>query len=468
MTLHDLIAQVRASISTELDQRNIHTAAIDEIRSSCLAGSCDPTDEQAGQVRAAQAGQVAIDSRVEALRARLAELETELARDEAAAALSREFHPAAVRPAYDEVARTGGEPRTYSPATDRDGSQFLRDVARGSMYGDFGARTRLERHMNEELVERGSSIQDRAAGTGAFAGLTVPQYLVDLVAPKAQAGRPFANAINMHPLPADGMTVNISRITTGTSTAIQATENSAVSETNIDDTLLTINVQTNAGQQTLSRQAVERSSGAEDVMLQDLIKNYNTTLDNTLITQATNGLSAVATSIAYTDASPTAAELYPKLLDGAQRIETALMGQATADLAVMHPRRWGWLQSQVGSTWPFMSQPGIPVQAGGVNFANEYGSGFRGVLPSGLAVVVDANIGTASGAGTEDEIYVVASDECHLWEDPSAPVYIRAEQPALASLGVLFVVYGYFAYTFARYTSATMKIGGTGLIAPTF
>jgi hypothetical protein len=72
----------------------------------------------------------------------------------------------------------------------------------------------------------------------------VPQYLTDMYAPKVQAMRPFADICNKHDLPPDGMTVNISRITTGTSTALQATENVAVSETDIDDTLLTENVQT--------------------------------------------------------------------------------------------------------------------------------------------------------------------------------------------------------------------------------
>jgi hypothetical protein len=59
------------------------------------------------------------------------------------------------------------------------------------------------------------------------------------------------------------MTVNISRITTATSVALQASENTAVSETNIDDTLLTENVQTAAGQQTLSRQAIDRGTGVD-------------------------------------------------------------------------------------------------------------------------------------------------------------------------------------------------------------
>ena len=86
---------------------------------------------------------------------------------------------------------------------------------------------------------------------------------------EAAAKRPFADAIRSHPLPASGMTVNLSRITTSTSTAVQSSENSNVSETDIDDTLMTINVQTNAGRQTLSRQAVERGSGVEDVVLRD-------------------------------------------------------------------------------------------------------------------------------------------------------------------------------------------------------
>jgi hypothetical protein len=45
---------------------------------------------------------------------------------------------------------------------------------------------------------------------------------------------------------------------------------------------------------------------------------------------------------------------------------------------------------------------------------------------------------------------------------------IRAEQPAAASLGVLLVVYSYFAYSFRRFANGMGKVNGTGLIAPTF
>jgi len=376
--------------------------------------------------------------------------------------------PGVEKPAYDQVGRVGQEKRTYSPDTDKRGKLFLRDVA-SAFLGDFEAGDRLRRHRSEELVERGSDFQQRAVGTGAFAGLTVPQYLTDMVAKNPAAMRPLADICNHHDLPADGMSVNISRITTATSAAAQSSENAAVSETNIDDTLLTESVLTVAGQQTMSRQSIDRGTGTEEITLDDLIRRYHSALDSKLINDATTGLTNVSQSVAYTDATPTAAELWPKLLNAQANLEAVMLDQGVGnEYAVMHSRRWAWLQSQVGTSWPFISQPGVPTQAGGVNTGGGYGDGVRGVLPNGTRVIVDNNIGTTLGAGTEDEIYFVNSSELHLWEDPNAPVFIRAEQPSAASLGVLLVVYGYFAYSFRRYTNGHQKIAGTGLIAPTF
>jgi len=58
-----------------------------------------------------------------------------------------------------------------------------------------------------------------------------------------------------------------------------------------------------------------------------------------------------------------------------------------------------------------------------------------------------------------------ASDQ-FLWEDPSAPIYIRAEQPLAGSLGVLFVVYSYSAFTAGRQPKSVAVVSGTGLILP--
>ncbi len=460
MTLAELIAQARTALDTAISTRQREQDALVALRSD------DNLTEEA--VTAQVTVRDTADAEVTRRQAALDELLAEEARETEIAQLQARTAPAATRaPAYDQVARVGQEERTYRPDQDRRGRQFERDVARAFL-GDYAANERLARHMAEERVERGDQIEQRAAGTGAFSGLVVPQYLTDLYAPAAAARRPFADAIRPHDLPPQGMTVNLSRITTATSTALQASENTNVSETDIDDTLMTINVQTNAGQQTLSRQAIERGSGVEPVVLDDLFRRYSSTLDSTLLNQATNGLTNVATSVAYTDATPTVVELYPKVLEGLAGVEAALLDQASGEnIAVMHSRRWYWLQNALSSTWPLISQPGIAAQMAGTNLGTTYGSGVRGTLPNGTPVVVDNNIGTTLGAGTEDEIYLVDRNECHLWEDPNAPMYIRAEQPKLASLGVLMVVYGYFAYTHARYAQAR-KIAGTGLIAPTF
>jgi hypothetical protein len=370
---------------------------------------------------------------------------------------------------YDNQARVTKEERTYHRGNTGDGGAFLQDVAKQFLFRDIEAEQRLARHMQEERTERGQYMQ-RAAGTGAFAGLVVPQYLTEMYAPALANMSPFADICNTHDLPETGMTVNISRITTPTSVALQATENSAVSNTDIDDTLLTENVQTAAGQQTLSRQAIERGTGVEGVVVSDLFRRYATTKDSTLINQATTGLDALADlTNAYTDASPTAAEMWPKLLGAAAGVETNLLGLGSAKVALMHPRRWYWLQSQLTTSFPFISQPGISGNASGTSNGAQYGTGFRGMLPSGLAVVTDANVATNKGAGTnEDRIYIVDTDECHLWEDANAPIFIRAEQAAAASLGVLLVLYGYFAYSFRRFTNSVQGISGTGMVTPTF
>src|SRR5258708_21187621 len=367
------------------------------------------------------------------------------------------------------------EGRTYSKESDPHGSQFLRDLCRNFIYQDPAASARLSAHMHEERVERAqyAPMMQRAAGdttTGNWAGLTVPQYVVDMYAPATANLRPFADICNHHPLPADGMSVNISRVTTASAVSLQATELTTGGEVSLDDTLLTIPVQTALGDQTISRQAIDRGSGIEDVVMQDLFARYATTLDATLITQAVTGLSAVATSVAFVSASPTVALLYPKVLGAAAGVEAALLALGTPTHAVMPSRRWYWMSSQLTSTWPLINTMGAHYPwSGGVNDATStYNEGIRGRLPSGLGVVVDNNIATNLGAGTEDEMYVVPQRECHLWEDANAPLFIRAEQTKAASLGVLVVVYGYFAYTFGRYANAMQKVNGTGMIAPTF
>src|SRR5580765_484256 len=478
MTIRDLILSIEVEEDQAIKERDRATSSAKFILERAKAeGRMALTADEKGDVDEFMHKRNQAESNLKAVRDKLASAkqiqEAEAAVDAQMAERSTPT-PAgtgggsvATRPAYDRVARVGNEERTYHKGNCRSGGEFVRDVLAQYLHRDMHAEQRLTQHMREEQVERGIQMQ-RAVGTGAFAGLTVPQYLTEMYAPATAALRPFADVCNKHELPADGMTVNISRITTASGAAIQASENAAVQNTDMDDTLLTENVQTIAGQQIISRQAIDRGTGIEGVVMDDLFRRYSTVLDSTLLNQATTGLANVATATTYADTNPTGPELYPKILGAQAGVDAALLGFGSPDVAVMHSRRWAWLQSQMTSSWPMISQPGIATQAAGANLATRYGSGARGILPNGLVVIVDNNITTTAGAGTEDEIYVLPTSECHLWEDPSQPVFIRAEQAAAANLGVRRVLYGYLAYSFRRFTGGVSKISGSGLISPVF
>jgi HK97 family phage major capsid protein len=473
-TIEELILSIEVEQEQATKRRDRSVAEVKSILAKARAdGRANLTEEEDSDCEAAMKRRKSAEADIRGIGSKLqrAKEAQEAEREIEAGLQERTADPkttAGARPAYDRVARVGSEERTYHPGNSRRGKEFLQDVVRNFLYQDPECQGRLARHMSEERVERGQYLT-RATGTGAFAGLTVPQYLTEMFAPAVAARRPFADAMTSLPLPANGMTVNISRITTATSVDLQAAENDEVDETDADDTLLTINVQTAAGMQTISRQAIDRGTGIEEVTMRDLQRRYATRLDSTIINQAVTGLLAVGTDVTYDDTTPSGAELYPKILEGAAASEAALLGQADPDVVVMHSRRWYWLQSQMVSTWPLIGQPGIDPRHGGENLAETYGSGFRGVLPSGMRVIVDNNIPINLGGGTnQDTVVVVPRDESFLWEDPDAPQFIRAEQAKAANLGVLLVLFGYFAYTMARYTNSHQQITGTGLVTPVF
>lgn len=459
LTFDELIRRTRSQLNAATLEHNRAATELAELRRSTA-----PADE--ARLAEIRTRQDAASLRVSDLTSTLEAIQREADADARDAAAAEQRHSTG---AHVPAARVTYEARTYSEHNDRRGKQFALDVSRAAIFGDFEAAQRLQRHMQEERAERGGELIERATGTAAFSGIVIPQYLVDQSAPLARQGRPLADAMRRHDLPEQGMSLQIPRTTTGTTVADQAAEFDTVSETDYDDTLLTIPVRTAAGSQTLSRQAVERGVGVEDTVIEDLIGAYNVNLDSGLINKATVGLSAAATSIAYTDASPTALELYPKLLQAPGATEAALLSAGLGDvIAVMHSRRWYWLQAQLTSTWPLFGQPGAAPQQAGLNYGERYGNGFRGLLPSGTPVVLDNNIATNLGAGTnEDEIYFFAQSEGHLWEDPNAPMLIKAEQSQAKKLAIDLVVYGYYAFTFLRRPHA-QKISGTGLVTPTF
>jgi len=432
MSFLDKVIERRDAVKVEMD------AVLEAVAAE---NRTDLTDAETEKVDALVEESRSLDAKIEKFKA---QAEADAKATEARSAVAGIAMPAAVG-----GAKVLSEARTYTPEAK---ISFVSDVYAAEVRGDYSAKERLARHIREESIER------RDVDTSNFAGLVIPQYLVDLAAPLARAGRPTADfATSKHALPASGMTLNISRMTTGTSTAVQVTQNDAVSETDVDDTLLTINVRTIAGQQDLSRQAIERGTGVDTFVIQDLIRSWHTTLNAQILNGAgtsgtIKGLRASGgNAITFTATTPTVALLYPKLADAVQQIQSNAFVSPTH--WIMHPRRLAFLLAATDTTGRPLVVPAPNGAMNGVaagNGAVAYGN--SGYSLMGLPIIADASVGTTYGASTnQDEIYCVSAPEFHLWEQAGAPFSLSFDATGADKLQVKSVVYGYAAASAERY-----------------
>lgn len=422
--------------------------------------------------------------RVDALDARIADLEAEEARKAAAG-------DAATRV---PTVRVKSEPLTYQRGSEH--SYFL-DLARATTgRGDVaGAQARLARHTQEMDVEmtrreekraataenelralgEGSSFErrtnpNRTDGQGGY--FVPPLWLVDEFIPLLRAGRVFANSVRQMELPSGTDSINIPKVSTGTSTAAQTADGGGVSSTDATDTSVSAGVKTIAGQQDIALQLLEQSPiGFDDqVIFPDLIADYNRNVDK----QALNGsnasgqvkgiigLAPSGNAVTYTDASPTGPELYLPLAQVVSNVSTNRLAPPTAFF--MHPRRWYWLASQLDSAnRPLV----VPAQNGPFNAAAlQTGVAAEGPVGYvlGLPILLDPNITTTAGGGTEDRIYAVRTPDVYLWE---GALRSRTLMEVLSgTLQVRLQVYNYVAFMADRYVQSIGEISGTGLAAP--
>jgi HK97 family phage major capsid protein len=439
-----------------------------ESKTSLISATLDRAAEEARDLSEVELANVeALNLEIKKLDERIEQMSDIEIRNQKAADLAAKVD-ANIEPKKE--ARAGGfivtsEQLTYS---ERSSNDFLTDALKAQFKTDGEASARIARHQQEMAIEK------RAVGTSNFAGLVVPQYLVDLYAPLARAGRPFADAARKHQLPTQGMSVVISKINTGTTTAYQTSQNTAAVSQDIADNTLTVNVNTIAGQQSVSKQALLRGYNIEGIVLGDLIRDYHTKLDNSLLNGSGSngqplGLVNMTTGIliTYTATTGTVSGLYPKIADAIQSIQSNIYVNPNA--VIMHPRRLGFLLAGVDSSNRPLIVPQAynPMNAMGTgNGTPTYGNSGYSIL--GLPIIVDANIATDKGAGTnQDTIFVVDLNECHLWEEAAAPTYVTFEEPS-GKVAINIVLFGMSAFTADRYGKAIAQINGTGLQSPSF
>lgn len=363
------------------------------------------------------------------------------------------------------TAQTASRDR-YAEERDRSGERsFLADLWAATR-GDPDAAARQAQFRAEQ----------RAINTGA-GGLVVPQYLVDLAALVARAGRPTANAVRHLDLPEQGMSLIIPKGTTGAAVASQTAENQNVQNTDEAWSALTNGVVTITGQQDVSRQLLERGAGVDRLVFGDLIGAYYAEVDRQVLvgTGTSNQMlgilntAGIHQATAFT-AAATVSTFWTKTAGEVSAVASNRF--LSPDTVVMHPRRYAWLAAQVDS----QNRPLVVPQFDG-GAMNAMGAtdvpGMRGQL-MGMAIVVDPNVPTTVGTASEDQVIVMHADDLLLWEAPGLlPNELRFEQTTGGSLTTKLVAYGYAAFTAGRYPTAVGVVGGNagagfGLIAPTF
>jgi HK97 family phage major capsid protein len=366
----------------------------------------------------------------------------------------------------------GREPLTYERSNPR--SSFFRDLYYG-MKGDQGAQGRLQRHTREMMVER----RDLSSTDGVGGDFVPPMWIMDEWTRPIRLGRPFANAVNnVGPPPAGTDTITLPRLLTGTAVSAQA-DLGAVQETDATTGSFSVGVKTLAGQQDMARQLVDRSQpGMDQIIAADLREDYDLRMDLQCLTGSGSGANALGVlndsariQVAYTQATPAvggAGGFYAKVADGAQRVQT--QRGMPADIIVMHPRRWGWIMAASDTTGrPLIGLAGGDMNAPGAGALT--GIGDTGFTFAGLRVIVDGNLPTNLGAGTNEDVVIVArAADLYLWEDAVPKFRVDESMPAgvVNNLMIRIVLWNYFAFTSARYSVAVATIGGTGLVAPTF
>jgi HK97 family phage major capsid protein len=439
------------------ETRNAKMSLIDATLNRAADESRDITEIELANVQALKMEIEKLDERI----AQITDLEVRNRKAaELAASVTTEPETRSAAPA-----RVTYEEPTYH---ERGQNSFMQDAIAAEFGGSYEARERIQRYQNEVRLEK------RDSGSSNFAGLVVPQYLVNQFAPLRRAGRPTLDISNKQTLPAQGMTVNIGRLTTGITTYVQASENTAPTESSPDDTLLTVNVNTVAAMWDLSKQAALRGVGVEDQLLGDAIRSYHTKLDGLAINGSgssgeargilnTSGINATT----YTDASPTWAEFFPKLVEAVQNVNSNFYSRPTHIVA--HPSLVGcWLRALDTTNRPiFGPTSGNPMNAAAVYDTPDYLGGGLQIL--GLPVVQDANVPTNLGAGTNETAVIVGDfRESYIWEENGGdPLYVRFEQPD-GNIAIRTVLFGFSAFTAGKYPTAFSAITGTGLITSTW
>jgi HK97 family phage major capsid protein len=386
---------------------------------------------------------------------------------EAAAAHAR------IEPGHQARFTTNDADVYHDPHADPHGPSFFRDM-RNSRLGDWAAAERLQRNQAARGMETRAGDMTTVAGAGGQ--FAPPLWLVQEFVQLARPGRITADLVHKEVLPGGVASINLPKVSGGATTAVQALQNTAVSDTAMTTTSVSSGITTIAGKQIVSLQLLAQSGIPFDrVILGDLAADYAKQIDLQVISGSgaagqlrglLNGAGVGATT--FTSATPavtstTAANsFYNKLVSSVNSVYTARFQAPTA--IIMHPVRWSWILEAIDTA----TRP-LVVPDGSV--FNSIGTATGGVAQGnvgtilGLPVYLDPNIPVNLGAGVnEDRVFVLKADDVYLYESELQMESFEATYADQASC--LFRALAYSALIPDRFGASVNVVAGTGLVAP--
>jgi HK97 family phage major capsid protein len=393
--LQQMLAARRARLRELLDI-NDRDLTPDELREfDTLTASADADDQ------AVREGSIAYVS------ARIEQIEDAQAREARLAAARAESTPAArpERTSDTTVAQVTSEPETYRAGGEH---SYFRDLISVSLNrpGAREAHDRLERNSREVADAR----QERALSTtdGAGGDFVPPLWMINEYVALARTARPTADRVRNETLPTGTDSINVPKILTGTAVAEQATQNTAVQNTDATTSAVTANVATLAGQQVIPVQLIEQSPlNMDTILLADLAADYAAKVDLFVLNNNAAGKKGLlqetgTNAVTFTTGSPTVALLYSKLADAIQQVTTNRF--MPPDTIVMHPRRWAWFMAAVDTAGrPLILPTGSA-------------SGFNALGTQGSVASVNGVVGSI--AGPRRRARPADPDEPRCWHQP--------------------------------------------------
>lgn len=498
---------LREQLAKLLEQRQALAAARDAIVAAAeVRGSLTDEDNMAFEARRAEIN--AVDTQIEEVRGRITAAEDDERRTQAANEAARDAGQTGQR--REGGAKVTAEPTQYGQG--RRHSYFL-DLARdqlGRGDGDGGvqeARSRLRRHAQEldvemplrearraknaergldrieglsgeqrrSVFERGTAGMEkrvnpgRADGQGGY--FVPPLWLIDEYINLPRFGRNTADRCQNFELPPGTDSVNLPKVSTGTSVGVQPVDGGPVPSQDMTDTFVTAPVRTLAGQEDIAMQLLDQSPiSFDEVVYADLQVDYSAKLDIQVINgSGINGqhlgilnIGGSVNSVTYTNAGPTLPTMYPAFSQGASLVYKNRKLPATA--AVVYPSTWYWATAQLDSTnRPLIVPPQLGLNPAGTQSDMADGTSPVGMLSMGLPAYIDGNLPTTLGAGTnETRVLIARWSDLYLWE---GAMRTRVLQEVLSgTMQIRFQIFCYSAFMPNRRPEAVSILSGTGFI----